>query len=69
MNWQPIDTAPKDGTRIMVTKKGTVMISTAFWGEGTNYYKTRSMKKIFKWVGWPSHDEPTHWVPMPELPK
>ena len=65
MEWQPIETAPKDGTLIIVhTYTGNTTIA---W-----YYKETGL--------WP-HDEPysedgepcnvgypTHWMPLPEPP-
>lgn len=60
--WQPIETAPKDGERILVVWLGDVDI--AFWNiEQEN------------WEQWPNGDfvcdtdEITHWMPLPKPPK
>lgn len=58
-NWQPIDTSPKDGTRIIT-----------FGPEGICMARyTKSVRKEF----WESDCEyeinPTHWMPLPEGPK
>ena len=55
--WQPIETAPKDGTCVLVYSKGRV-ISAYFlhddWLEVLHSY---------------SFNDPTHWMPLPEPPK
>ena len=62
MEWQPIETAPKDGTRI----------AGAVWSEQTKRW--RVMDAYFcrglmepRWVfdGWGTKSGPTHWVPLP----
>lgn len=71
-DWQPIETAPKDGTRILVYGKwrgelygptdDDAAIYVAIWGgdgwmvEGSEYYSP--------WV-----DPATHWQPLPEPPQ
>ena len=59
--WQPISTAPKDGTRIMLWLNGPIRAPKAVFG---------------KWVGfagWVTEGsgsaKPTHWMPLPEAPK
>lgn len=67
MTWQPIETAPKDGTEILVARAGYGMAVVSFRdGEWCN---------AGEWcfagdVGWGgSMDvEPTHWMPLPEPP-
>jgi hypothetical protein len=56
--WQPIETAPKDGTEILVLEREKKDISYVA------YYS--------KFEGWTvPYDEvdPTHWMPLPEPPK
>lgn len=60
MEWQPIESAPKDASRILVNELGDVVI--AYWWAG-------------KWRG-PcdsyGNEEimlPSHWMPLPEPPK
>lgn len=64
MSWQPIETAPRDGTRVLLAKRNEVLGIGDFWGadraEGTT-------------DAWFVHNgaeiaEPTHWQPLPEPP-
>jgi hypothetical protein len=75
--WQPIETAPKDGTRILGGCPGAV--KEIYWYEG---HKIRG-KDVFYvgcepgWVIYvvgidyddPVRFEPTDWMPLPEAPK
>lgn len=57
--WQPIDTAPKDGTRVAVKFEG------GFEGEA-NWQTTYGGEwhvKAFTHLPW--HEQPTHWQPLP----
>jgi hypothetical protein len=56
--WQPIETAPKDETRVLlVASYGTM--HTAFWRDGL--WRCGGMGQYF--------NNPTHWMPLPEPPK
>lgn len=74
--WKPIETAPKDGTRIMLAKFGKTF--------DANTWKETEDVKLFwagagfwskKWNNWNDGFEPcglaspTHWFEIPELPK
>lgn len=80
MDWQPIETAPKDGTRIIVyatdySESGVhggidgPWIGEVFWQEG--WYT----KKIGGWMIANCDEEygcfviASHWMPLPEPPK
>lgn len=62
--WQPIETAPKDGTSLMVWCADREIVTLAFWLEGNDVRKGY----------WSGHyetitpDEPTHWQPLPQPP-
>lgn len=82
MEWQPIDTAPKDGSQILVTDGRYCRIAS--WAEEID---------VFDWVldllvrrpAWvlfecddpfytlalveDEEDSPTHWMPLPSLPE
>ena len=60
--WQPIETAPRDGTEVLITHGRTTVV--AWWSD------------IFGWrdwgdIGWGGMQDvaPTHWQPLPEPPK
>lgn len=68
MEWQPIDTAPKDGTRILVYDAfyaGRIAVcqfdSYFEWVERGADYATE--------VWGLGEMSPTHWMPLPEPPK
>lgn len=83
VGWQPIVTAPKDGTEVIVG----VDIATVWVTRGAWYRSAEEVKRIesLGWdaddVGWWSYKhsitqeklegiyEPTHWLPMPEPPE
>lgn len=83
MEWQPIETAPKDGTHFLGYSpkecfawshiKETWMDKYA---EGSQGYDKWLSGLIPRNVGWmyienngSFHWEPTHWMPLPESPK
>jgi len=62
--WQPIATAPRDGTDILVCAFGATMLVVAFDNEAKN--------PEFPWLtldgpGY-NKDAPTHWMPLPTPP-
>jgi hypothetical protein len=82
MNWQPISTAPKDGTVIDLwcvwtdTREGE-RVPDSHWGVSTIAFED---EEIEGWVGGyigvdgmeaiidPESREVTHWMPLPEPP-
>lgn len=59
-DWQPIETAPKDGTRVLTAKVGGPV--------GMSFWLTSSEKW---WDGLSGHSRnspPTHWMPLPHPP-
>lgn len=55
MKWQPIETAPKDGTFVLLY--GGDWIFQAKWRNGEWYH------------AYYNDDEPTHWMRSPEMPE
>lgn len=79
--WKGIDSAPKDGTEIILMKAGRV--SSGSWVEWSeteshydstgNYIGRTTVEEGASWCsydgGFCEDDEPTHWMPLPEPPK
>ena len=61
VTWQPIETAPKDGTNILAIETETIKI--VFWYSGLKEWG--SQQDWFDDGKW----EPTHWMPLPKPPK
>ena len=62
MYWQPIETAPKDGARILLWGGHDAVIG--YWQDGTkNGWPTGWRTGIFVSTG-----GYTHWMPLPEAP-
>lgn len=55
--WQPMATAPKDGTRILTTGLGGTVV--AWWD--TNGWRISNFGYLIQ--------QPTHWLPIPPLPR
>jgi hypothetical protein len=78
--WQPIDTAPKDGTDILVWcgPSGDPLWGIAHWSEAIDpaYFANDpegAAKNRDGWMMWHqhdihTHDWPTHWTPLPPPP-
>lgn len=69
MEWQPIDTAPKDGTTIIIG--GCVngpAVRTAHWGGGAYNHSAKHYDR--DWADGGNYGfKPTHWMPLPAAPK
>jgi hypothetical protein len=71
--WQPIETAPKDGTPVIIAERTDLSNGSTNWYIDTavNYYETdiRSKDVWFEREGSEVVcDEPTHWQPLPTPP-
>lgn len=72
MEWQPIETAPKDGKRVLISDGRYVM--DAYWSEEA------SLGQCSRGPAWQVFNcdedcwysiavtDPTHWMPLPEPP-
>lgn len=60
--WQPIETAPKDGTLFLAFGPHDTMnvVSFAYTERGRDFWWT---------LGMPASDKVTHWMPLPPAPK
>ena len=81
MNWQPIETAPKDGTVVDLWIGGEFAGRRADCAWGLPYHSCGEAGKYCDsgWheieSGWydttfnlPMHEQPTHWMPRPPAP-
>jgi hypothetical protein len=60
--WQPIETAPRDDTVILIA--GREGISTAQWKERRREWQVYTSEN-----GWQECEVwPTHWMPLPDAP-
>jgi hypothetical protein len=68
MDWQPIETAPRDGSSIIVgyDYAGRWIIHVAFWDDECGWfsYITNSITDVL--LDGPR--APTHWIPLPTTP-
>lgn len=64
MDWQPIETAPKDGTKILLYAVIWPDVAVGSWDESNN-----------GWMLYPDSEDSgrerniSHWMPLPEPPK
>jgi hypothetical protein len=61
--WQSIETAPKDGTIVLLTRKGSRAICTGHYKPPPPLYPDWRV-----WIGC-IIKEPTHWMHCPEAPQ
>ena len=79
MTWRPIETAPKDGTEILVC--GGTFSDDCDWSDTAYPYSGYAIVQWdgqdngHPWEGHPCHDgdgyrnhAPTHWMPLPAPP-
>lgn len=64
MTWQPIETAPKDESVLLLMDDE---VFSGFYSDGGFW--------VFPYAGYhgcgccgDTNDQPTHWMPLPELP-
>lgn len=78
MEWQPIETAPKDGTDVLLWGKWAgevsgptenIVIDIGFFTDGSSDYAGKfwwALKTGDAYMCWIN---PTHWMPLPTPPK
>ena len=69
MNWQPIETAPKDGTNILLCKAPFTALVGRFdddlgWVDFDE--DEDALREV--WIEEGTEYEPTHWMPLPSPP-
>jgi hypothetical protein len=60
--WQPIETAPKDGTTILLAHRFWRQCGIGMYQKGLGWLHIASMSKV------PHPHLLTHWMPLPEPP-
>jgi len=66
--WQPIETAPKDGTWILVHHEWG--IDFARWRPSDRWQAEGWETELYDRYGEPAEEiDPTHWMPLPDPPK
>lgn len=67
MDWQPIETAPKDGAVIM----GWIGVPWLFSWQEEKWHGVipHDSGYALMWVRSAKYNQPTHWQPIPEPPE
>jgi allantoicase len=65
MTWQPIETAPKDGSHMILGC--STYVDCGYWDDGWTLYPDDTAPHDNYCVRF--NPEPTHWMPLPEPPK
>jgi hypothetical protein len=65
--WRPIDTAPKDSSKILLTDGHETVCG--YWGEPTGYFTRQRNQWCSYWWLKRLGTQPIYWQPLPEPPK
>lgn len=68
MDWQPIETAPKDGTGFLGWWPHWTAFPVRIWWQNNQWYMAEDHPATWH-DGMPRGHGPTHWMPLPEPPK
>ena len=76
MEWQPIETAPKDGSKILLFIPSNVSrwhVSAGYWRDDAHARKASPFwcaeTSHLMGITWMRSHQPTHWMPLPAPPK
>lgn len=67
-DWQPIETAPKDGSRILGAWQDVMSVyhwDTQSFHTRPNPYWARDFHPVY----YDRSQQPTHWMPLPDPPR
>ena len=67
--WQPLDTAPRDGSKIDVWTENGVRYVDVFWYEGSAFPEGAFVYYDSNLRDFIDVDDATHWMPRPAPPK
>ena len=65
MDWQPIETAPKDGTYVILMRLDNEL-ACEVCGGSWNLFPKQGEEGLHGFNAW--LDNPTHWMPLPSPP-
>lgn len=72
MSWQPIEAAPKDGTRVLLYCNSRGIVCGEWnndkYAKKPRPYWANDRERLFG-VTETRADQPTHWQPLPEAPQ
>jgi hypothetical protein len=66
--WLPIDSAPKDGTLVLVGELEDCGFVLERGGSSIQFYQNVARYEGGKWQAWGQNFQPTHWRPLPPPP-
>lgn len=66
MTWQPIETAPRDNTLVLLFVPGSSILEIVFGRRGPD---DEDWYMDFGNEAWPIDIPVTHWMPLPEHPE
>ena len=69
--WQPIETAPKDGTLLLLIMVGFEPAVGAYYSHGWDYQTEDCFAEYDHWLAYLENRgvwKPTHWMPLPTPP-
>ena len=67
-DWQPIETAPRDGTPIRLRSPSYAPAQPLWWDKKKRRWATWTFAVARRIEGWWDEEEeaPTHWMPIPD---
>lgn len=61
--WQPIETAPKDGSSVLVYEGFEPIVTEGWWDAEDEMWRPSGSRNYPFW------HQPTHWQPLPDPPE
>lgn len=75
MKWQPIETAPKDGMRVLLYDPKCDVAISGLWHDDPGKNTPDGYEPAWSWwvadddlLLWDDGTAPTHWMPLPPPP-
>jgi hypothetical protein len=69
MEWQPIETAPLDGTPVRLKSENFAPAEAFWWSDKFAVWQTRVFAVAASYSAWWDElaEQPSHWKPIPAL--